>query len=264
VQRVSAGITFVAALVVPLQAAIVVGVIVAVLLHVFQQAQKVILVEFVWSDQVFPEERPAPKELPSHDITALQVYGSLFFAAAGTFEKLLPAADNAKRAVVILMLRGHSEVGSTFINALTRYAQQLATNEGRLMLVGVSHVIHTQLQKTGALQVIGEENIFPAEDRIGTAMQKAYSAALAWLGDETAQHPNWLDAQTVTLPEGKGTPVVEPVEPMKNVPPTVAQPMIVPDRLLYLEELERLAALKDKGVVTEEEFSEKKHQILGI
>lgn len=36
------------------------------------------------------------------------------------------------------------------------------------------------------------------------------------------------------------------------------------DRLIYLEELERLAELKDKGIVTEEEFTEKKHQILGI
>jgi hypothetical protein len=30
-------------------------------------------------------------------------------------------------------------------------------------------------------------------------------------------------------------------------------------RLLYLEELERLAQLKDKGIVTEEEFTEKEH-----
>jgi hypothetical protein len=31
-----------------------------------------------------------------------------------------------------------------------------------------------------------------------------------------------------------------------------------------LEELERLAELIDKGVVTQEEFTGKKHQILGI
>jgi SulP family sulfate permease len=267
-QRASAGITFAAALIVPLQAAIVVGVIVALLLHVFQQAQKIILVEFVWSDQLFPDERPAPKELPSHDITALQVYGSLFFAAAGTFEKLLPAVDNAQRAVVILMMRGHSEVGSTFINALTRYAQQLSANQGKLMLAGVSEVIHTQLQKTGALQVIGEENIFPAEDRLGAAMQKAYSAALAWLGDEAIQYPHWLDLQAGAMPDSKVAAAVEHEEQVKSVPPTVTQPVMqpehIPDRLLYLEELERLAALRDKGVVTEEEFSEKKHQILGI
>jgi hypothetical protein len=257
----------------------VVGVIVALLLHVFQQAQKVILVELVWSNQIFPEERPAPKMLTSNSITTLQVYGSLFFAAAGTFEKLLPAADQAKRAVVILLMRGQGEFGSTFINAIQRYAQQLSANHGKLMLTGVSDAIHTQLEKTGALKTIGADNIFPAEPRVGEAMQKAYSSALHWLGGEAPQHPSWLDTGD-TMPEENNAklqlaPVdvatAEPKTTEKLLPQVGSQiiepsiePIVQPDRLLYLEELERLAQLKDKGVVTEEEFTEKKHQILGI
>jgi SulP family sulfate permease len=262
--RVSAIITFAAALIVPLQAAIIVGVIVAVLLHVFRQAQKVILVEFVWSDKTFPEERPAPKELPSNDITALHVYGSLFFAAAGTFEKLLPSAENAKRAVVILVLRGHSEVGSTFINALTRYSAQLAANQGRLMLVGISDTIYTQLQKTGAIQEIGAENLFPAEVRVGAAMQKAYDAALAWLGKEPSQNPPSNEEQMATTPESRSAAGDEDVRSLRTSTPADGAPAVATERLLYLDELERLAALKEKGVVTEEEFTAKKHHILGL
>lgn len=301
IPRVSAGITFAAALIVPLQMAIMVGVLVAILLHVFQQSQKVSLMELVWSNHYFPEERPAPQTLPSHAITTLQVYGSLFFGAAGTFEKLLPAADSAKRAVVMLLLHGHTELGSTFINALTRYAQQLKANQGKLMLVGVDDVIQSQLEKTGVLKIIGPENVFLAEARVGVAIQKAYSSALIWLGGEAPPHPQWLDTPVADDPIADGedellrpmTPESQSMAAKVQEPKTKAQqevahlsdnlvmgshvdePAISPkipqpapynerDRLLYLEELERLAELKDKGVVTEAEFTEKKHQILGL
>jgi hypothetical protein len=32
----------------------------------------------------------------------------------------------------------------------------------------------------------------------------------------------------------------------------------------HLEELEKLAALRDKGIITEEEFNAKKEQLLGL
>lgn len=37
-----------------------------------------------------------------------------------------------------------------------------------------------------------------------------------------------------------------------------------PTHQTYLDELEKLAELRDKGIITEEEFKEKKKQILGI
>jgi len=37
-----------------------------------------------------------------------------------------------------------------------------------------------------------------------------------------------------------------------------------PQSLAYIEELEQLASLKDRGIITEEEFASKKRQILGI
>ena len=36
-----------------------------------------------------------------------------FYAAADAFEKSLPAVEGAKRAVVILLLRGYDDIGST-------------------------------------------------------------------------------------------------------------------------------------------------------
>ena len=43
---------------------------------------------------------------------------------------------------------------------------------------------------------------------------------------------------------------------------TVTRPRL--STMSYIEELEQLAVLRNKGVITEEEFAAKKRQILGI
>jgi hypothetical protein len=55
----------------------------------------------------------------------LNVCGSLFYAAAKTFEKGLPAVEGSKRAVVILLVRGYDDIGSTVIEVFRRYTQAL-------------------------------------------------------------------------------------------------------------------------------------------
>jgi hypothetical protein len=51
----------------------------------------------------------------------------------------------------------------------------------------------------------------------------------------------------------------EPVEAAAPSPPSAA-----PSEPEYMAELERLAQLRDQGIVSEEEFQSKKKQILGI
>ena len=53
------------------------------------------------------------------------------------------------------------------------------------------------------------------------------------------------------------TPQVQAAQPAHAAPAGVDQPD-------YLAELERLAELRDKGIVTEEEFQAKKKQLLGL
>jgi SulP family sulfate permease len=100
------GLTFLATLFIPLQYAVLLGVAFSIVLYVAQQANKVVITEWVLVPEGFPVEQPAPRALPSHRITVLQVYGSLFFAAAKNLEEMLPTAENTTRAVIILGLRG--------------------------------------------------------------------------------------------------------------------------------------------------------------
>ena len=94
-------ITFIGTLIMPLQFAVLLGVAISIVLYISQQANRIRLVEIVPQEGGFPVERPAPEQLPSHEITMLVPYGSLFYAAAKTLEENLPAAENTRRAVVI-------------------------------------------------------------------------------------------------------------------------------------------------------------------
>jgi SulP family sulfate permease len=175
-------VTFVATLVVPLQFAVLFGMALSIVLHVFRQSNKVVVTQWVLQPEGFPLEQPVPRRLPSHELTLLHVYGSLFFAAARSIEEMLPEIGDATRAVVAINLRGKDEIGSTFVTVLQRYSQALRDHDSRLMLVGVDPVVRDQLAKTGVLQVIGEENIFLATPQIGVALNRAVAVANDWIG----------------------------------------------------------------------------------
>ncbi len=175
-------LTFLATLVMPLQYAVLVGVAFSILLYVARQSNKVVLMQIVPVPGGLPEEHPAPTTLPSNQATMLQIYGSLFFAAAKSFEEMLPALDDTKHAVVLIGLRGREEIGSTFVTVLERYAKDLHAHESKLMLVGVSPDVYSQLVRSGLRGLIGDENIFPATAQLGAPINRALAAANQWLG----------------------------------------------------------------------------------
>jgi len=174
--------TFLATLAIPLQFAVLFGVAMSILLNTIRQSNKVVVTEWVLQPQGFPIEQTPPQRLPSQRLTVLHVYGSLFFAAAKNMEEMLPAVGDATRAVVAINLRGKSEIGSTFVTVLQRYAQALQARQGKLMLVGLDPLVRDQLAKTGVLALIGDENVFLATPQLGEALNRAVAAASAWLG----------------------------------------------------------------------------------
>ena len=180
-------VTFGSTLVMPLQYAVLVGVAISILLMVFQQSNTVRVVEWVVGESGWPIERPAPKHLKSKKVTVLFIYGNLFYAAADTFEKSLPAVDSASKSAVILLLRGYEEVGSTVSEVFRRYLLALKANQGKLILAGVSPALRAQLQRTGMLDLIGKENIFLATKTIGEAGNAALRAATDWLEENSTE-----------------------------------------------------------------------------
>jgi SulP family sulfate permease len=179
--RVVMLITFVGTLIMPLQFAVLLGVAISIVLYISQQANRIKLVEIIPQTGGFPIERPAPAQLESHKITMLFPYGSLFYAAAKTLEENLPASEGSRNAVVIFLLRGYDEFGSTMIGVLDRYARTVQGNVGKVILAGLSEGVLTQLEATGLLELIGKESIFMATDEFGMAANQAFEYAQKWL-----------------------------------------------------------------------------------
>jgi SulP family sulfate permease len=174
-------ITFSTTVIMPLQYAVFIGVCISILLFILQQSNTVRIVEWVVQEEGWPIERPAPEQLESGRVTVLFTYGNLFYAAAEAFEKSLPVAEGTSRTVVIMILRGYEDVGSTMIDVFQRYAQTLHDNHGKFMLAGVSPVLRDQLERTEVLTLLGEENVFLASDTLGESGNAALRAARGWL-----------------------------------------------------------------------------------
>jgi sulfate permease, SulP family len=182
VQKVVVGVTFVLTMLVPLQYAVLVGVGLSIVLHVVRQSQQITIRRQVvrWDGQI--EEADAPAELPGGEIVVLQPYGSLFFAAAPVFEAALPAiGETSSGSVVILRLRGRTDLGTTFLDGLLRYATALTAVGSTLMVVSVSDRVLEQLTVTGITDVIGADHVHAGDDRLGWAFAQAHADATAWL-----------------------------------------------------------------------------------
>jgi SulP family sulfate permease len=192
VQRVAMGLTLVATLTIPLQAAVFVGVAVSILLHVFQSSNRVRLARLEIVPHGYPIETELPDKLADQQVTVLIPYGSLFFAAAAQLEEQLPDVGEARQAAVILVMRGRDEIGSTFIGVMQRYAATLARQDGRLMLAGVGQHVWDQLNRTGALAQLGKDNVILAEPQLGVAVNQALAAVAAW---QNAQSDDELPAE---------------------------------------------------------------------
>jgi SulP family sulfate permease len=174
-------ITFIATLFLDLQVAVAIGVILTFLLQIYRSAEKVRI------ERILPQpdgsfiETEVPETLPNGEIVILQPIGSLFFAGTAEFEEHLPDVDEADHSVVILRLRDRDEVGSTFIRAVKRFANELQKGNNLLMLVGIGQHVWEQLEKTDLLDLIGKENVFLAEPVYTASLEKALVAAQRWL-----------------------------------------------------------------------------------
>ena len=174
--------TFALTMIIPLQYAVLVGVGLSLILHVVRQSNQVTIKRWRLSPDGDLIETDPPAHLPANDVVALQPYGSLFFAAAPVLEAQLPApADGSRNAVVILRLRGRTDLGTTFMDVLHRYAQALTATGSKLVIVSASDRIQEQLRVTGVTDVVATEDIYAGDERVGATLKRAYADAVTWI-----------------------------------------------------------------------------------
>jgi len=182
VQKAVLTTTFALTMVIPLQYSVIIGVGLSVILHVVRQSNQVTVKRWLIEPQGDFIETEPPAQISADEVVVLQPYGSLFFAAAPVFEVALPAVtDDSRNSVVLLRLRGRSDLGTTFMDVLNRYARSLAAAGCKLVIVSANERIRDQLGVTGIADVIGAGNIYAGDERVGATLKRAHSDALAWV-----------------------------------------------------------------------------------
>ena len=184
--------TFVLTMLIALQYAVLVGVGLSVVLHVVRQSNQIAIKRWLFEGEGTIIESDAPTHLPADEVVVLQPYGSLFFAAAPTFESGLPAVgDTSRHSVVILRLRGRSDLGTTFMDVLHRYGERLQAVDSKLVIVSANERIQEQLAVTGITALIGADNVYDGDERVGATVKRAYADAVSWV--EAQQRPGGDD-----------------------------------------------------------------------
>jgi SulP family sulfate permease len=182
IQRVVMVITFVLVLVIPLQYAVLSGVALSILLYTVRQSNRVTVKAWKLQEGKLPTEQNAPDRVLPRSVTVLVPYGSLFYAAAPVFEGMLPTIDEqTDHAAVVVNLRGRADLGSTFMQVLERYAEDLREHKSRLMLAEVEPSVKEQLSRAGVVDSVSRTNIFVQTDRVGESLYDAYTAGEDWI-----------------------------------------------------------------------------------
>ena len=179
--RLAGVTTFFCTLFLPIQAAVGIGVVLSALLYINESSTDVSVVELVKRDDGLIEEHKAPARLQSNKATVLDVYGHLFYAGARTLEALLPEPNGAQNAVVILRLRGRTNLGATLVEVLGDYARTLQAANGRLYLTGISAGAYAQLVRTGKIRLTGPVRVYEATQVRGESTNEAHADAQTWL-----------------------------------------------------------------------------------
>jgi SulP family sulfate permease len=180
--KIAMTVTFLSTLMLPIAAAVAVGVICSLVLQLNKEQMDFHLVRLVPVAGQFVERR-VPPLLPDAEPVILDVYGSLLYAGAKTLGARLPDPHTARRPVVILRLRGRGSLGSTFFGVVADYADQLHAAGGRLYLSGVDAAMVHRFEHSQLAEVRERITVFPATEVIGRSTLAAAQDAARWLAE---------------------------------------------------------------------------------
>ena len=188
--RLASITTFLTTLLLPIQAAVGIGVVLSALLYVNESSTDISVVELTKRDDGSIQEHKAPRQLRSNKVTVLDIYGHLFYAGARTLARLLPVPGDAQSVIVVLRLRGRTNLGATLVEVLANYADKLQEANGRLYLTGISEGAYEQVVRTGKLRLTGPVRIYEATPVRGQSTQEALADARTWLVGKSAESPD--------------------------------------------------------------------------
>jgi SulP family sulfate permease len=190
ISRVSMITTFLATLLLPVAIAVGIGVAVALLLQLNRDAVDLRVVRLSPDGDGRFREEPPPARLPDHEVTVLDVYGSLYYAGSKTLQARLPDATGSQGAAVVLRLRGRTAVGATFIVVLDDYIGRVLAGGGQVYLSGIDVDLFDQFARFDRFSDSPNVHVLAAYPLIGGSTSDAYEMADEWLKSAATPEPD--------------------------------------------------------------------------
>lgn len=151
--------TFVAALILPLNIAIFLGVGISVMLYL-HAASHPYLIEYEFSEKGELREAGEKRARPMPAISIVHVEGDLFFGASELFRNQIQKTSlDPDLRVIILRLKNARHLDATSVVALEELVQFLRAQERHVIISGASKEVYRVLKNSGTLEVIGKENV---------------------------------------------------------------------------------------------------------
>ncbi len=174
--RIVLGGTLAATLLMPLETAVFVGVALSIVI-LLRITGKPDLTQLVQHPDYGFEEVPFNRAAPS-PVAIINLEGDLYFAAAEDLDYELLLALKPETRVVVLRMKRLRAVGSSAMAMLEHFHMLLKHRSIQLIVCGVEEDMSKVLTGSGVRQLIGEQNIFYADNRIFQSTELALARAM--------------------------------------------------------------------------------------
>jgi SulP family sulfate permease len=191
--------TFLAALFIRLDFAIILGTGISVLLFLRKAAQPE-LTEFAPDN----EGPLAPKGDAKPEVSIVHVEGELFFGAAELFrDQMRRVCEKPELKIVLLKMRNAYHLDATSVLALEELIRYMKEQNRTLLITEVRKDAVRIFKNSGLIEIIGRENIFPDTPSNPTlATAKALKRAMQLMGTHDADVRIFLGTSKKSAPQG--------------------------------------------------------------
>jgi SulP family sulfate permease len=186
--RIGLVCTFLITLFMPVQYAVLIGVLLSFTLYFFTSSRLVKLHRrLLLNDGTF-EETALPKQIENNSILIFAVDGDLHFAGARMLENQWPKiSPETRHPVIILELRGRNNIGATLIEVIEKFYEKITAVKGRFYITELGQNSYTSFQTQATSEVLKGMHLLKKEPIIGKSTRQAVEEAQAWLDNGATQ-----------------------------------------------------------------------------
>jgi SulP family sulfate permease len=176
-------VTLVLTLAIPLQWAILSGVLLSLAAFVVASASRADLQRIGRDDAGWVVSDDVPGTLPAGEPLLLRYTGPNFFVEVPPIVERLPTPASSAPGVLVLDVGELQDYSSTMLKALARYQAKLASHDSGLVLISVRASSRDVLERTGLLQQIGPENVLAVDPHFVAAIERGLERGRALLAE---------------------------------------------------------------------------------